>query len=57
MVGAGEKCAGEPSAGTLLSPGVSTSESVEELEWGQKRATQLIWDLKTMSVGQESKET
>lgn len=55
MVGAGEKCAGEPSAGTLLSPGVSTSESVEELERGQKR--QLIWDLKTMPVGQESKET
>lgn len=57
VVGAGEECAGEPSAGMLLGCGVSTSESIEILEQGQKRATQYILDLRTMHIQQENKET
>lgn len=54
---AGEKCAGEPSAETVLSPVFSTSENIEELDQGHRRATQVIWDLKSMPVQQESKQT
>lgn len=48
MVEVGEKCSEDPSVGMLPSPGISTSESIEELDIGQKRATWLFWDLKTV---------